>query len=136
MQYQEKDRVICNGYPGMIVRHYSENMYEVKLARGMVCVDQSAIKPDPDTARAINFSKLPSVCAAYHPDDKRPILIQRGFEGYSEIDQGIFSVEKFNQDLNVTPAQREAMLAGSMFGFHVRGASPDLYDENGKPKSV
>ena len=29
-------------------------------------------------------------------------------------------------------AQAEAMLAGSMFGWHVQGADPKSYDENGK----
>ena len=32
-------KVICNGYPGAIIRRYSGAMVEVRLERGAVCVD-------------------------------------------------------------------------------------------------
>ncbi len=43
--YHQGDKVICNGYLGTLIRQYSENMYEVRLNAGLVCVDVSAIKP-------------------------------------------------------------------------------------------
>lgn len=32
-------KVITNGYPGVIVRHYDGKMYEIRLASGVVCTD-------------------------------------------------------------------------------------------------
>jgi len=37
-------RVMCNGYPGAIIRHYSGNMVEVRLGSGMVCVDVGELR--------------------------------------------------------------------------------------------
>ena len=37
------DKVKCNGYPGVVVREYSDNMYEVRLNSGLVCVDVSDV---------------------------------------------------------------------------------------------
>lgn len=39
------DKVTTSGYPGTVVRHYSGAMYEVRLARGVVCVDACDIEP-------------------------------------------------------------------------------------------
>lgn len=38
-------KVTTSGYPGVIVREYSKGMYEVRLERGMVCVDACDIRP-------------------------------------------------------------------------------------------
>lgn len=40
-------------------------------------------------------------------------------------------VDAENARLGVTPAQREAMLAGSMFGWDTPAANPDMYDAEG-----
>lgn len=37
-------KVTTSGFPGIIVRQYSESMYEVRLGSGLVCVDASDIK--------------------------------------------------------------------------------------------
>lgn len=34
-------RVICNGFPGSVVRMYSAGMVEVRLSSGLVCVSAS-----------------------------------------------------------------------------------------------
>ena len=41
---KQGDKVTCNGFSGSVVREYNENMYEVRLQSGLVCVDKSAIK--------------------------------------------------------------------------------------------
>ena len=38
-----------------------------------------------------------------------------------------------NRNIGVTPAQREAMKAGSMFGWHTPAADPKNYTEKGTP---
>lgn len=43
-KFKRGDKVTVNGgYPGVIDRKYSERMYEVRLERGGVCVDQCDI---------------------------------------------------------------------------------------------
>ena len=42
-------KVIYAGFPGSIVRHYSGNQYEIRLASGGVCSDDFEIVPDPLT---------------------------------------------------------------------------------------
>ena len=37
--FEAGESVMCNGYPGTIIRQYSENMYEVRLNSGDLCVD-------------------------------------------------------------------------------------------------
>jgi len=40
------DRVICNGYPGTVIRicEWSDSMIEVRLASGVVCVDACDVR--------------------------------------------------------------------------------------------
>lgn len=37
--YKVGDAVICNGYDGKVIRVTENNMIEVRLAGGVVCVD-------------------------------------------------------------------------------------------------
>ena len=77
---------------------------------------------------------LPEFCAAELPSTGETILIRRGERGYwASPDR---DVERTNRSLGVTPAQREAMLVGSMFGWEVPGADPRRYDENGNPRDA
>jgi len=48
--------------------------------------------------------------------------------------EAIRTVNSLNKSRGVTPAQREAMTAGSMFGWHVPAANTDNYDAEGKLK--
>ena len=41
--------------------------------------------------------------------------------------------DEMNRNIGVTPAQREAMKAGSMFGWHTPAADPKNYTEKGIP---
>lgn len=65
------------------------------------------------------------------------IRIERGESGYhEEPDYTEFaSADLMNSILGVSKAQAEAMLCGSMFGWGVPGANPEIYAEkNGKLK--
>jgi len=43
--YKTGDEVICNGYPGTVVREYMPGMFEVRLVSGTVVV------PDEELSR-------------------------------------------------------------------------------------
>ena len=75
------------------------------------------------------LQKLPKVCAARLLSDKSPIFIRRGEPGYHPAPPGT-DVADFNRRHGVTAKQVEAMLTGSMFGFHVPGANPDNCEGN------
>lgn len=54
------------------------------------------------------------------------IALKRGEPGYYPIHTPL-TADALNQGEGVTPAQREAMLTGSMFGWHLKGADPAFH---------
>lgn len=68
---------------------------------------------------------LPETCGARHPDTGEAVLLKRGETGYWPLS---CDPDVYNESLGITPAQREAMLAGSMFGFDVPAADPKIYE--------
>ena len=70
------------------------------------------------------LAKLPRMCASRLLSDGSPIFIRRGVSGYFPAAPG-FDVDYFNAIHWITPAQIEAMEAGSMFGWEVPAADPD-----------
>ncbi len=83
------------------------------------------------------LKKLPERCFALDMMGG-VIMIKRGESGKYPLDKAYFStqahVDTLNADLGVTVPQREAMLAGSMFGWEIPAADPDNYNEEGKFK--
>lgn len=83
---------------------------------------------------------LPKQCYGVLPGTGSVIIIKQGETGYYKTDidmggkaQNTALVEEYNQKLGVSKAQAQAMLSGSMFGWHTPAADPKNYDENGKP---
>ncbi len=85
-------------------------------------------------------STLPDKCYNVLPNSDEIIIVRKGESGYYHTDkyghdrahaQAI--VDECNAQLNVTKAQAAAMLAGSMFGWHIPAADPKDYDDQGKP---
>lgn len=86
-------------------------------------------------AAAINEAMLPEVCYSvlHHQEPgRRIVILKRGEAGYypTEYDRAELPldalekiVDRLNDRLGVLPAQRDAMLAGSVFGWHVPGAN-------------
>ena len=80
-----------------------------------------------------------------HPKKHIIIRINRGESGFSptiprDLPRDIvknenMSLDEFidclNEEIEVTPGQRKAMVAGSMWGWHTKLADPDMYDEEG-----
>lgn len=76
--------------------------------------------------------------------------VTRGYRGYSSVydytpkpDSALSRqeaiecaqdcVDRYNLALGITKAQGEACLFGSMFGWHIPGANPGNYSDDGKP---
>ena len=86
-----------------------------------------------------NFAALPSVCFGTHPTEGALILLKKGETGYWPA-QGYSAgrmtwdelADHLNGRLGVTRAQRAAMEAGSIFGFHIPAADPARYDDEGR----
>lgn len=91
---------------------------------------------DPDVTLAAG---LPVAAAIIHPTDSRTVTIVRaGCSGYWQIHQAAteYAAEimtaQVNNALGVTKPQREAMQAGSMFGWNCPAADPATYDADGE----
>lgn len=76
-------------------------------------------------ADATDPAGLPVRCYARHPTTGETVMIIRGCLGYWP-DAGTATPEQLNAGLPAppTPGQVSAMLAGSMFGWAVRGSDP------------
>lgn len=85
------------------------------------------------------LADLPPAAALYHITDKTPIMVRRGHRGFWKLPDN-FPVDAYNMAHNVSPAHREAMEIGSIFGFDVPGADPlnhlDLNSPTRDPDAV
>ena len=88
-------------------------------------------------------SSLPEQCYIYVPTENRIGIVKKGESGYYKTDilecnrikthdEAKKFVDELNSKLDVTPDQRAAMMAGSMFGWHTLAADPKNYDDNGR----
>jgi len=77
---------------------------------------------------------LPRWCFSSIPSTGQLIIVRFGETGYYPCAlETKDEVDEYNEKLGVTPAKREAMTAGSMFGWNAPCADPKNYDESGKP---
>ena len=82
------------------------------------------------------MSKLPERAYSTSLVTGELIRIERDVLGYyPEPEYNKFATaDMLNDVLGVSKAEAEAMYVGSMFGWDVPGANPDMYDENGGPR--
>ena len=84
---------------------------------------------------------LPELCFSTLASTGQLICIKRGESGYypSKWDTGdkernVELADELNENLGVTPIQRQAMEVGSMVGWDVPGADPAKYQEDFQPQ--
>ncbi len=80
---------------------------------------------------AANIAKLPELCYSVHETDPRQvIIIKAGEKGYYEAyrkatpEDARLTADRLNGQMDITKAQEKAMVAGSMFGWHIPAADP------------
>jgi len=81
---------------------------------------------NPKKQLTANLAKLPAHCYGTNASTGETILIKCGTTGYWQA-HTIKTAREMNEKLGVTEAQEMAMEVGSIFGFDVPGANPDLY---------
>ena len=86
---------------------------------------------------------LPELCFSTMPGTGELICIKRGESGYypsnwntPDREHNRQIADEQNQRLGVTPAQKEAMMCGSMFGWNVPGADPAFVEEMQKKQET
>jgi hypothetical protein len=100
-----------------------------RLARYLKCRLRETRMPAPIDVLNV-LQKLPPICASVLLSTGERILLKRGVMGYWPAPLRR-DVDGFNRRHNVTAAQREAMEIGSLCGWDVPGADPDLYLSRG-----
>lgn len=72
---------------------------------------------------------LPERAYVYHPTTGATIMVKRGESGFFPVSTDT-KPELLNKVRGITPQQAAAMLAGSMFGWHVPLANPEQFTES------
>ena len=138
---------------GKVNIHYSWNEEQIRTCRYIddyhvevgdnlfhICEFAERMEMNGHTVAPVN-EQLPELCFSVLPSTGELIKISRGEKGYYPCYDKNADDPKSNREfaddrnakLGVSKAQEQAMLAGSMFGWHVPAANPKNYDSNGKP---
>lgn len=75
------------------------------------------------------FEGLPEVCYGTLLSNGDTVKIKKGEMGYYRVPDELRTMHPdiLNESIGVTKAQAEAMMAGSMFGWDVPGANPEMW---------
>jgi len=115
--------------------------YHVEVGRNLFHICEFAELMEANGNTVIPYrNSLPERCYAILPSTGELIIITKGEQGYTSVNNKNNSREQnqklangHNSEMGVSKAQVEAMLAGSMFGWQTKAADPANYDENGTP---
>lgn len=127
-------------------KHCSLGVFYTRCPKCGVCRNIGwKTNESPKSEAQKNLAKLPAKCYAILLTNNELIEIRAGEKGYYRLGQrwpqmecrhrGDITMDELadllNKEDGVTKGQREAMETGSMFGWEVPGANPDLYTEDG-----
>ena len=139
---EEKDTV--RDAPARYVCRYIDD-YHFEYGRNLrhICEFAELCERTGNTVIPLRAS-LPNQCYIYVQTVNKIGIVKKGESGYYKTDlmecndikrytKAKEFVNELNEQLRVTPAQREAMKAGSMFGWHTPAANPKNYTEKGTP---
>jgi hypothetical protein len=133
----------CNGW-GIVVKTESYSFY-IRCLPNVSGMDTMVYAYDnryllPELA---GQHELPHYCFSILPSTGEMIRITRGESGYRLCNSRGMTPETVRTKVNnenelrqITRAQEEAMLGGSLFGWHTPSAKPWNYDTDGKPRPV
>ena len=143
---KDGEKIRINMPDGKFIDHICRYIddYHTEVGRNLYHICQFAESMESNGNVVIPMrSSLPEQCYAVLPGSNEIIVVQKGESGYYKTN--MFSndrleaqkiVDEYNDKLGVTKAQAEAMVAGSMFGWHVPAADPKNYDKDGKLLTV
>jgi hypothetical protein len=130
--------VLFEAYDRVPVKEFDKPVEAIKklATRSADDLVKPTVKPTVATVVTFPMAGAPAVAAGLPPvsyaslpsSPKEVIQVLRGVKGYyvRPLLYGA-SVDELNKSMGVTHAQAEAMLAGSMFGWHVPAADPAYY---------
>lgn len=78
---------------------------------------------------------LPEFCACTLNTTGQTIFVRRGESGYYPCTTQK-TADEINERMGITRSQMLAMEAGSMFGWHVPGADPKIYETDPRFKKL
>ena len=139
---EEKDSV--RTAPARYVCRYIDD-YHFEYGRNLllhICEFAELCEKNGNTVIPLRAS-LPKQCYIYVQTVNKICIVKKGESGYYKTDllecnkikshvKAKKFVDELNEQLGVTPAQREAMKAGLMFGWHTPLADPKNYTEKGE----
>ena len=80
------------------------------------------------------MSNLPEMCYILNPSNGALVVVKNGELGYFECDLSTEDkganhtlMRELNKRLGITPSQLAAMAAGTLFGWNVPAANPEIY---------
>ena len=121
------------------------NTVEDMMELANEAIKKATLNENTGPQEQANLKKLPEWCFGLHQTTQLMVRIDKGISGCSPVrDEDIpvkrddnpeesFNelIDRWNEKIGVTPGQRQAMTFGSMFGWHLPLADPDMYDEKG-----
>ena len=141
----DKVRIITKGgeVREMVCRYVDDYHLETSSSRGSnlyhICEFAEVWEQNGCTEMIPLRKSLPEQCFGYLKATGEIVVLQKGQKGYAPTEKFAENetpqecVDSLNAAMGVTKAQAAAMEAGSMFGWHVPGADPKNYDDNGVP---
>ena len=135
---EEKDTV-RDAPARYVCRYIDDYHFEYGINLRHICEFAELCEKTGNTVIPLRAS-LPNQCYVFVQSENKIGIVNKGEMGYTDSKSGNGRpsenrrlVDEMNRNIGVSPAQYEAMKAGSMFGWHTPAADPKNYTEKGTP---